>query len=347
MLLRLNIFTSLMIASAVILVFMNSLVERYGRRVQRVLRLEIREPFVYESFQLERQTDSEKSTIPKKKVFSTPNFSKLKTFLLFIGYPRSGSTLTGSLLDAHPSVIIANEYNLLSKWKNFTDKQKNKYYICNQLWNNSVAETRHQRAVSKKYFFQYYVPGLWQGLYQDPIQVIGDKKCSTTTRALANNKNYYNELKAALKTQIKFIHIIRNPFDNVATMMLRASHNGLRIKVEKEKKKIYNLGELKKQTRIYLNLVDMNVKLRKQYTGQILDVYYGNIIMDAKKSLLRICEFLEIICDNEYLEKASSIVFKNETFTRRYVYWDEHIKRKILDKIENVTFLNGFKFNVS
>ncbi|XP_065673082.1 uncharacterized protein LOC100215248 isoform X2 [Hydra vulgaris] len=280
MLLRLNIFTSLMIASAVILVFMNSLVERYGRRVQRVLRLEIREPFVYESFQLERQTDSEKSTIPKKKVFSTPNFSKLKTFLLFIGYPRSGSTLTGSLLDAHPSVIIANEYNLLSKWKNFTDKQKNKYYICNQLWNNSVAETRHQRAVSKKYFFQYYVPGLWQGLYQDPIQ-------------------------------------------------------------------IYNLGELKKQTRIYLNLVDMNVKLRKQYTGQILDVYYGNIIMDAKKSLLRICEFLEIICDNEYLEKASSIVFKNETFTRRYVYWDEHIKRKILDKIENVTFLNGFKFNVS
>ncbi|XP_047140131.1 uncharacterized protein LOC100215248 isoform X2 [Hydra vulgaris] len=280
MLLRLNIFTSLMIASAVILVFMNSLVERYGRRVQRVLRLEIREPFVYESFQLERQTDSKKSTIPKNKVFSTPNFSKLKTFLLFIGYPRSGSTLTGSLLDAHPSVIIANEYNLFIKWKNFTDKQKNKHYICNQLWNNSVAETRHQRAVSKKYFFQYYVPGLWQGLYQDPIQ-------------------------------------------------------------------IYNLGELKKQTRIYLNLVDMNVKLRKQYTGQILDVYYGNIIMDAKKSLLRICEFLEIICDNEYLEKASSIVFKNETFTRRFVYWDEHIKRKILDKIENVTFLNGFKFNVS
>ena len=102
----------------------------------------------------------------------SPNFNKLETFLLFIGYPRSGSTLIGSLLDAHPNVIIANEYSLLPKWKNFTPEQRTKQYICGQLWDNSVAESvKEQRAVEKKYFFHYHVPDLWQGKYVGHIKV--------------------------------------------------------------------------------------------------------------------------------------------------------------------------------
>ncbi len=37
------------------------------------------------------------------------HFEELDTFLFFIGYPRSGHTLIGSLLDAHPEMVIAHE----------------------------------------------------------------------------------------------------------------------------------------------------------------------------------------------------------------------------------------------
>lgn len=38
---------------------------------------------------------------------------QLTKFVLFIGNPRSGTTLVRSLLNAHPQVLIANEANVL------------------------------------------------------------------------------------------------------------------------------------------------------------------------------------------------------------------------------------------
>ena len=37
--------------------------------------------------------------------------------MVFIGYPRSGHSLIGSLLDAHPEVIVSDEYNVVENWK--------------------------------------------------------------------------------------------------------------------------------------------------------------------------------------------------------------------------------------
>lgn len=109
---------------------------------------------------------------PKKHTYLQPDFSKLDTFLLFIGYPRSGSTLIGSLLDAHPNIIIANEHNVITRWKNFTREQQTKEHVCTELYNNSVKESlKEQRAVFKKYFFHYHVPGLWQGRFDGQIKV--------------------------------------------------------------------------------------------------------------------------------------------------------------------------------
>src|SRR6185503_2841686 len=41
------------------------------------------------------------------------SFRDLDTFCTFIGYPRSGHTLIGSLLYAHPNAIIADELDAL------------------------------------------------------------------------------------------------------------------------------------------------------------------------------------------------------------------------------------------
>jgi len=42
------------------------------------------------------------------------DFSKLRNFVLFVGYPRSGHSLVGSLIDAHPHAIIAHEVKTLA-----------------------------------------------------------------------------------------------------------------------------------------------------------------------------------------------------------------------------------------
>ena len=37
----------------------------------------------------------------------------LRTFVLFLGFGRTGHSIVGSLLDAHPDIIIPHEYNVL------------------------------------------------------------------------------------------------------------------------------------------------------------------------------------------------------------------------------------------
>jgi hypothetical protein len=36
-------------------------------------------------------------------------FYGLETYCMFMGYPRSGHTLVGSILDAHPDMVVAHE----------------------------------------------------------------------------------------------------------------------------------------------------------------------------------------------------------------------------------------------
>ncbi len=40
--------------------------------------------------------------------------SDLHAFCMFIGYPKSGHSLVGSLLDAHPDMVIAKATNPLA-----------------------------------------------------------------------------------------------------------------------------------------------------------------------------------------------------------------------------------------
>ena len=53
--------------------------------------------------------------------------------------------------------------------------------------------------------------------------MIGDKKAAQASRILLTPEGIesLNELEQKLGVQLKFIHVIRNPFDNIATMVRR------------------------------------------------------------------------------------------------------------------------------
>ena len=59
-----------------------------------------------------------------------------------------------------------------------------------------------------------------------PEQVIGSKKGGMTTKLLMKPENMkaLKQLQRHLGISFKFIHVVRNPYDNIATMLLRALH---------------------------------------------------------------------------------------------------------------------------
>ena len=97
------------------------------------------------------------------------------TLLMFIGYGRSGHTLIGSLLDAHPNMVVANEYDILQQWKTYAPKNKNKQYLFQELYTNSYREAhygdRSLRNCTPKTKYKYAVPNQWQGNFDRKIEV--------------------------------------------------------------------------------------------------------------------------------------------------------------------------------
>ena len=56
------------------------------------------------------------------------------------------------------------------------------------------------------------------------LQVIGDKKGGKTTNQLKKleNVNALKEIKQVVQIPMKFLHVVRNPYDNIATMLVKA-----------------------------------------------------------------------------------------------------------------------------
>lgn len=99
-------------------------------------------------------------------------YDGVQALLVFIGYPRSGHTLVSSLLDAHPHVIIANEFDIIGKWKEWDIANRNKYFLFDQLYQNSKQESEiGYRSATVKHRYSYHVPRQWQGTYSKKILV--------------------------------------------------------------------------------------------------------------------------------------------------------------------------------
>ena len=108
-------------------------------------------------------------------------YSHVNTILFFIGYPRSRHSLLGSLLDAHPGMVISDETMAFSRWKSNPNKwiENSIYSFYDTIFRASErAVTKGRRShvfngtvVNKSSSYGYYVPNQWQGRYDGYIQV--------------------------------------------------------------------------------------------------------------------------------------------------------------------------------
>ncbi|KAJ7382041.1 hypothetical protein OS493_037529 [Desmophyllum pertusum] len=104
-------------------------------------------------------------------------YDGVETFVMFIGYPRSRHTLVASFLDAHPEIIIPHEYDVLARWKeyqssDFKNKNLKKYVLFFNLHKLSTEQAMFGgNRANNKGFYNYNVPGLWQGGYEKKIQI--------------------------------------------------------------------------------------------------------------------------------------------------------------------------------
>ncbi|XP_062516856.1 uncharacterized protein LOC134192169 isoform X2 [Corticium candelabrum] len=350
---RLSFIVALLLSLLVLLVFLTHFNQKEKQNpsllsaIHEVIRTRARDKVSYTHFNQSRDVKNEAKV--------RPDFSKVQMLLLFIGYPRSGHTLVACLLDAHPHVMLSNEYNLIHKWPELSDLQKNREFLFSELYGNAVgfvASDAHKRSDVKSEVggkvqhkvtavFNYSVPHQWNGQYDEYIQVIGDKKGGGTTRAFESFRHKFNikDIAEVMGVPIRFIHVIRNPFDNIATMAIRSvttrqfiSDGGV----------LNDSDTLKSEVKHYFSLVNINRQLHSIL--HVMDVHSADIIENPEKTLLRICEFLEIECDEKYLRDCASIVFPSPSKTRNNVVWPPKVINEVYSHMRKYNFLTRYNF---
>ena len=140
-------------------------------------------------------------------------FATVRRFLLFVGHPRSGHSLVGSLLDAHPDMVVSHELDAL--------KYVAAGYRRAQLFTLVLEHSKANAAAGRKSWgYSYAVPGQWQGRYAQ-LAVVGDKRGRATTARLATDPDLFDRLAATVKVPVSVLQVVRDPFDNIATMWRR------------------------------------------------------------------------------------------------------------------------------
>jgi hypothetical protein len=257
-------------------------------------------------------------------------FRNIEKFILFIGYPRSGHSILAALLDAHPDIVMGMEWGILSHLR----LGYRRLQIFSSITRNSKLFRKRKKNIWTGY--SYRLNGLWQGDYRE-IKIIGDKFGGHTALTLNENPELLEKLEKIIKIPIVFIHVIRNPFDTITTMVLRTFEKGNIIKIPSGMDLLPCING-------YFRRVETISTLKENKRIKMVDIYHEDFIKNPRQILKDLLSFLEVEIFEEYFEKCCNIVYKEPHKSRMDMEWPEELVKYVQKYINRFTFLSRYTF---
>ena len=263
--------------------------------------------------------------------------SKIKTFVLFVGIARSGHSIIAAILDSHPHIVVTNELDVFRRINNHSSKASLFYLI----WKRSCKIAGRGGLEYSGKGYSLSVDGSWQGAYQSYINVIGDKHGGRIAKEFLGNpelfQSHLNKLRSLVKMPIKVIHVIRNPYDNIATIALYThfDKNHKNISTTKKNNKTINIEAviLDKTISYYFKLFQASELMRQQFNLDVMDVHGKDLITNPTVIVNKMCDFLRVPCSNNYLNTVGRKIFSSESKTRYKVAWTDEQLSEIRENI--------------
>ncbi len=305
----------------------------------------------------------------KLPTLSSSVIREIKTFTFFIGYPRSGHSIVGSILDAHPHIVLSHELMFFEQWDAYYNEmdtpEQRKANLFNLIYQKSYKNVlpggeRHVNRSQKGYTLA--IERSWQGKFDHYIDVIGDK-CGGSImlqylKDEATVETRYFKLAKDLHTQIKVIHVLRNPYDTIATRLLyqigkKKSMKSAKFVVEVKNKggnillnntKLYQ-KRLKEKIRIFFDMVDAIEKFSRLIgKDNVLLVHHKDLVHSPVETIATITSFLGVPSEEKYLQMCADKIYKNVSRSRKLVIWPSDLRRMVESRMHNYEDLKGYTF---
>ena len=276
--------------------------------------------------------------------------SAVDGFVFFVGYARSGHSIIASFLDAHPNIVIAHEYALFNRWSQHPQLYNDrKEALFNMLYNSShysaEAGLRQGTQGIKKKGYTLEVPGWYQGTYEGGISIIGDKAGGMTAQVYRQSKekfiSVYQQLCSTTMIPVHAIHVVRNPFDNIATMLLYNEHVKRSMNATHKYK---NFEALRRQIKAYFVQVESVKSMIETARLNDIIVHHSHFVANPKGTMRKLCNSLSVTCSERYLQMVAEKTYSNESHSRHSVEWSPELIQMVEDRIEKYSFLKSYMF---
>ena len=281
-------------------------------------------------------------------------FANLHTMVLTIGFPRSGSSLIGYLLTAHPNIIMAHEppegglyeiddVMLLLNYILYIDQMR--FNIAKEEQNFGKQSPTLSKKVKKRTFYAksryVYVPNQYQN-HCKSLEIIGIKKSLRTTWEL-NKTNILERFKMNIKRQkmsLKFIFTVRNPYDMIITNIMNWAG----------KRDITDKNDLQKMIENHIQgfskMSADNLALLNRINAQ--DVFmnrHEDMVAAPTRQLAKLCRFLGVEATEDYLNDCAAVIHEKPRKSRYELDWTEEQKEKVAEMIEQYDFLSHYSWS--
>jgi hypothetical protein len=247
-------------------------------------------------------------------------FEDVRAFCLFVGYPRSGHSLVGALLNAHRNAVISHELNAPQLILSGCTR--------NALYSRILARASWFNLRGNTSTYPYQVPNQWQGRFE-ALRVIGDKRGGAVTRCVAANPDFLPRLRSLVGVPLRLLHVVRNPFDNISAISIRHQ---------------LSLAESIDYYFLHCRTTAMLGTLCPP--GEVLTVRHEEMVRDPRTVLSSLCAFLALEPEPEYLEACCGVVFHRPSYTRRKVTWPRPLVQDVDRRARTYPFLDGYEFEI-
>ncbi|HEX6307161.1 MAG TPA: sulfotransferase domain-containing protein [Longimicrobiales bacterium] len=234
------------------------------------------------------------------------------SFALFVGYPRSGHTVLGAVLNAHPDAVISHELHpLRNDWSR------------TRLFHAVLDRDDWWKRLGWQWEgWDYLIPGQWQGRYRT-LRVLGDKSGGRTSRYVREHPAALTELTNRLgSVRLRMIHHVRNPFDTIATMHRKGQPGVVTLDDA-----IARYPEHCEGVRIALDSAD------------VLTLDHETLTADPHATIRELCEFVGLAPHADHIDAAARIVHPSARRSRDLVEWTPEQTERVLAIMDRYPFL--------
>lgn len=250
--------------------------------------------------------------------------SSLNYFCMFIGYPYSGHSLVGSIIDAHPNAVISHELHAGKLLKKGYSREK----IFQMIILNSAMFATNGRTWNT---YSYQIPGEWNGRFTN-IKVIGDKKGGKSTKFFTKRTEIFDHAEASFGIPVKYVHVMRNPYDLISTLFL--------------KRKVPGAEKLRQLTDSCFQHIGNVEALRSHVQPEFwLDLYHEDLLSRPEASIHALFRFLKLDVPDGFVENCQKILFKSPHKSRLKIEWHEEEIMYVADKLKNTPRFSSYTFH--